>query len=116
MSRKSRYAVAALSWLVLCAVAFVLLGDAPDPSRRDDRILSNDAGRIALSLMRHRDPARFRDYEIVHVAYSPAGEAGDRARWIVLCDRVPHTALRQAIVVELDARDGHLLAIRKPVN
>jgi len=34
----------------------------------------------------------------------------------VLCDRVPHTALREAVVVELDAANGSLLAIRKPVR
>ena len=30
--------------------------------------------------------------------------------------RVPHTALRQAVVVELRASDGVVLAIRKPVR
>jgi hypothetical protein len=40
--------------------------------------------------------------------------AGEANRWIVLCDRVPHTGLRDAVVVELDAVDGHLVTIRKP--
>jgi hypothetical protein len=35
---------------------------------------------------------------------------------VVLCDRVPHSGLRDAVVVELDARDGALLGIRKPVR
>jgi hypothetical protein len=45
----------------------------------------------------------------VHVAASDD-------RWIVLCDRRPRTALREAIVVELRAADGALLLIRKPVR
>lgn len=98
------------AWIALCAALFIGLGGAEDPSRRRGRLLSNDAAAMALRQVPQKG------FEAVHVAYSPAGEAGDRARWIVLCDRVPHTALSEAVVVELDARDGHLLAIRKPVN
>jgi hypothetical protein len=58
----------------------------------------------------------YRGYQAVHVAYAGSGEAGPTARWIVLCDRVPHTALAAAVVVELDAKDGRLIRIRKPVN
>lgn len=70
-------------------------------------MLSNDAGRIAAAIVRQQPP--YRGYETVHVALSD-----DRRRWIVLCDAVPHTALKRAIVVELDAGDGKLLKIRKP--
>jgi hypothetical protein len=100
------------AWIVLCAALFVGLRGAEDPSRRQGRILSNDAAVLAL-----RDlPRAYRGYEVVHVAYAPRGEAGDRARWIVLCDRVPHSALRDAVVVEIDAVDGKLLTIRKPIR
>ncbi len=54
------------------------------------------------------------DYDAVHVGYAKRGEAGSEDRWIVLCDRVPHTQLREAVVVELRAGDGSLLTIRKP--
>jgi hypothetical protein len=69
-----------------------------------------------VAVLRHRDRARYGGYEAVHVAYAGRQEGGGRTRWVVLCDRVPHTALREAVVVELDASDGSLLTIRKPVR
>ena len=99
------------AWIALCAVLFFAVRGAEDPSRRRDRILNNDAAILALRAL---PKPRYAGYETVHVAYAPRGEGGDRARWVVLCDRVPHTALRDAVVVELDARDGTLLTIRKP--
>jgi hypothetical protein len=103
-------------WILICAALFFALRDREDPSRRHDRILSNDAAIRAVAVLRKIDPTRYRSYEAVHVAFAGRGEAGGPARWVVLCDRVPHTALREAIVVELSARDGSLLAIRKPVR
>jgi len=111
---KRRYWLLYPAWIALCAVLFLSLRHSDDPSRRPGRILSDDAGVRALSILRSNDATRFRDYEAVHVAYAGRGEGGDASRWIVLCDRVPHTALRDALVVELDAVDGHLLGIRKP--
>ena len=69
-----------------------------------------------MAILRRRDPASYHTYEAVHVAYAGRGEGGERGRWVVLCDRVPHSALRDAIVVELDARDGSLITLRKPVE
>ncbi|PYQ53911.1 MAG: hypothetical protein DMF59_00360 [Acidobacteria bacterium] len=103
-------------WIVLCALLFFALRNREDPSRRHDRILSNDAAVRAVAVLRQTDRARYAGYEAVHVAYAGRGEAGGAARWVVLCDRVPHTELRDAVVVELDARDGSLLTIRKPVR
>jgi hypothetical protein len=100
-------------WIALCAVAFIALRDAEDPSRRSGRILSNDAGDIAVSILQKRG---IRGYEAVHVAYAGRGEGGAENRWIVLCDRAPHTAMRDAVVVELRAGDGSLIGIRKPVE
>jgi hypothetical protein len=100
-------------WIAICAILFFAIRHAEDPSRRAGRILSNDAGTRAVSILRQHG---FRDYEAVHVAYASRGEGGSENRWIVLCDRVPHTALRDALVVELRAADGSLLRIRKPVN
>ncbi len=104
-----------LGWIAICAILFFALRGLEDSSRRPGRILSNDAGRRALSILRERD-VRYRTYEAVHVAYARAGEGAPENRWVVLCDAVPHTALRGAIVVELRAEDGSLLRIRKPVN
>jgi hypothetical protein len=42
--------------------------------------------------------------------------ARDKDRWIVLLDRVPHTRLAEAVVIELRVDDGRLLRIRKPVR
>ncbi|HUP45609.1 MAG TPA: hypothetical protein VM779_08870 [Thermoanaerobaculia bacterium] len=103
-----------LLWIVFCAVLFLALRGAEDPSRRSGRILSGDAGRVALDILRQREGERFADYHVVHVAWARAGEGAPERRWIVLADRVPHSALREAIVVELTADDGTLLRIRKP--
>jgi len=100
-------------WIVLCAGLFFVLRDREDPSRRHDRILSDDAAMRAVEILRQKGYA---GYEAVHVAYAGRGEAGGAARWVVLCDRIPHSALRDAVVVELDARNGSLLTIRKPVR
>jgi len=99
------------AWIALCAVLFVALADLEDPSRPKGRILSLEAGARALSILRARDP-RYLDYEVVHVARARKGEGGVHDRWIVLLDRDDHTALREAVVVELAIEDGKLLAIR----
>ncbi len=103
-----------LAWILLCAALFAALHHAQDPARRAGRILSNDAGDRAVAILRASDRRRFHDYQAVSVAYAGRGEAGDSARWVVLCDRVPRTALGEAIVVELDAANGALLDERKP--
>jgi len=108
---RPRFSALYFVWILICAIAFVALRGAEDPSRRHGRILSNDAGARAVDILRARG---MRDYEAVHVAYAKRGEAGSEDRWIVLCDRMPHTRLREAKVVELRAGDGALIAIRKP--
>ena len=97
--------------MLTCAIAFLALRGAEDPSRRHGRILSNDAADRAVAILRAKG---IRDYDAVHVGYAKRGEAGSEDRWIVLCDRVPHTELREAVVVELKAEDGTLLTIRQP--
>jgi hypothetical protein len=97
------------AWILLCAALALALRNSEDPARRQGRILSNDAAVRAVNVLRQVDRTKYRHYEAVHVAW-------EGSRWIVLCDRVPHTALRDAIVVELDGRDGRLLRLRKPVN
>ena len=94
---------------MLCAALAFAVRNSEDPSRRNGRILSNDAGVLAVNYLRHVDRTRYRDYEAVHVAW-------ETNRWIVLCDRVPHTALREAVIVELDGKTGGVVGVRKPVN
>jgi hypothetical protein len=98
-----RYAAIYIGWIALCAILFLALRGSEDPSRRRGRILSNDAAAIAVATLKSRGVT---GYDAVHVA-------ADNNRWIVLCDRRPRTALRDAIVVELRATDGALLTIRK---
>src|ERR1043165_321717 len=98
MSR--RFSALYIGWILLCAIAFVALRGAEDPSRRHGRILSNDAAARAIALLRAKGVG---DYDAVHAGYAKRGEAGSEDRWIVLCDRVPHTQLRDAMVVELRA-------------
>jgi hypothetical protein len=100
-------------WIAVSAILFFALRDLEDPSRPKGRILSIDAGARALTILRARDTC-YREYEVVHVARARGGEGGDRDRWIVLLDRVPHTRLQEAVVVELALEDGSLLAIRRP--
>ena len=107
-----RFSVVYVGWIALCAVLFVGLRGAEDPSRRRDRILNNDAAARAAAIL--TGDARYRGYEVVHVAYANRGEGGAEARWIVLLDRVPHSAMHEAQVVELRASDGKLIGIRKP--
>jgi hypothetical protein len=105
---RRRYWLLYPAWILLCAILFLSLRQKEDPSRRPGRILSDDAGIRALAIL-HRS-----GYEVVHVAFAGRGEGGNADRWILLCDRVPHTALREGVVVEVDAKDGRLLVIRKP--
>lgn len=99
------------AWFVLCAILFFALRGMEDPSRPTGRILSIDAGRHARAIATERG---LRGYAVVHVARARAGEGAAEDRWIVLLDHVPHTRLRQAVVVELRVEDGTLLRIRKP--
>jgi hypothetical protein len=115
-SLRSRYALSYPAWILLCAILFFALRHADDPSRRGDRILNNDAAVLALRILDRTDHARYRGYEVVHVAYAGKGEGGALSRWVVLCDRVPHSGLEEAVVVEVDAGNGGPIEVRKPVG
>jgi len=111
-----RFGFLYLAWIALCALLFAALHGRPDPSRRSGRIQSDEAGIRAVALLRDRDPKRFSRYEAVHIAWAPRGEGGTANRWVVLCDQLPHTALREAFVVELDGESGRPLVIRRPLR
>ena len=97
-------------WIALCALLFVSLRGLEDPSRPEGRILSIEAGQRALAIARERNMG---DLSVVHVARARAGEGAAEDRWVVLLDRVPHTRLREAVVVEVTIEDGRLLRIRR---
>jgi hypothetical protein len=101
-------------WSLVCLVLFFALSGLEDPSRPTGRILPAEAGQRAASILREQDPARFGSYRVVHVARGRAGEGSPEDRWVVLLDKVPHTSLREAIVVEIRSDDGTLLRIRPP--
>lgn len=100
-----------LGWFALCAILFVALSGAEDPSRPKGRILSLEAGRRALAVAKQRG---LTGYEVVHVARARAGEGAAEERWVVLLDKATHTRLREAVVVELDVASGELLRVRPP--
>lgn len=102
-----------LGWIALCSILFLALSGLEDPSRPKGRILSIDAGNHALAIAAEHG---LRDYSVVHVARARKGEGGDADRWVVLLDRVPHSRLAEAVVIELRVDDGHLLRIRKPLR
>jgi hypothetical protein len=105
-----RWTFVSIGWIALCALLFLLLAGADDPSRPKGRILSIEAGQRVLAIARERG---LRGYEVVHVARARKGEGAGEERWVVLLDQVPHTQLRQAVVVEVDAVEGRLLRIRR---
>ena len=102
-----------LGWIALCAILFVALSGLEDPSRPTGRILSIEAGNRALAIARARG---LREHHVVHVARARKGEGGNADRWIVLLDRVPHTRLEEAVVVEIRLEDGRLLGMRTPAR
>ncbi len=112
---RGRYALIYTGWIALCAILFAALSGAEDPSRRHDRILSNDAGVVAQRILQKNDHV-YLGYDVVHVAYAGKNEGGTEPRWVVLLDSEPHSALHKAVVVELRASDGRLIRIRKPVE
>jgi len=99
-----------IAWIALCAILFVTMRGLEDPSRPTGQILSIEAGHRALAIARDRGLG---DHHVVHVARAREGEGGAEDRWIVLLDRVPHTRLEEAVVVELGAEDGRLLGMRR---
>ena len=99
------------AWVLICVVLFFALRGMEDPSRPKGRILSIEAGERALTIAKGRG---IRGYEVVHVARARQNEGAAEDRWVVLLDKVPHTRLRDALVVELRVEDGTLLRIRKP--
>src|SRR5687768_15075373 len=113
MHRPTRWWPLYIGWIALCAILFVTMRGLEDPSRPTGQILSIEAGQRALAIARARG---LRDHHVVHVARARKGEGGTEDRWIVLLDRVPHTRLEEAVVVELGMEDGRLLRIRKPEN
>ncbi len=111
MRRPRRWWPLYAGWIALCALLFFALADFEDPSRPKGRMLSIQAGRRALAIAEQRG---YRGYEVVHVARARRNEGAAEDRWVVLLDKVPHTSLREAVVVEVDLEDGTLLRLRKP--
>lgn len=94
---------------------FFFLRGAGDPSRPSGRIDQAAAGKQAITYLQASNPERYRTYEVVHVTYATKGDDGASSRWLVLCDSEERSALREAVVVELDATTGRPLKIRNAV-
>lgn len=101
-----------LAWIAVGGLLFVALRGMEDPSRPEGAILSIEAGQRALAIGEARG---LRGYEVVHVARARKGEGAAEERWVVLLDKVPHTDLRHAVVVEVDLHGKLLRVSRAPV-
>lgn len=99
-------------WIGFCGALFLVL-QPTDETGRSSRLPSATAGKMALEIVRKTDPVRWGSHDVVNVAYSPEGEAGPEARWVVLLDRQPRTSLKEAVVVELEPGSGALIRIRE---
>lgn len=94
------------AWVGVCALILVAVHDMEDGSRRRTRISNGRVADLAISLLKENHGSRFEDYTVAHVAYARKGEIGETSRWVVLSDQEDRTALRHAIVVEIEV-DSH---------
>jgi len=104
------------AWILICGLLFLSLRPFYQGPRVNGRLTSDQASERALEILRSNDDKRFATYDAVHSAYARDGEAGPGPRWIVLCDHPDRSALREAVVVELEANTGNLIKIRPPVS
>jgi len=102
-------------WISISVLLFFGLRGAEDPSRPSGRIDQTSAGKQAISFLQASNPGKYRTYEVVHVTYAKKGDDGTSSQWLVLCDSEERSALRDAVVVELDATTGRPLRIRSAV-
>ena len=103
------------AWVLVCAVLFLMVRDAPDPSRPSGRMTPEKARLTALSHLRAFDAARFGEYHVIDAAVYRDLELDERV-WVVICDSTPRSALRRAVVVDLDANDGVVIRTRRPAS
>ncbi|MGA7617186.1 MAG: hypothetical protein WBX15_18630 [Thermoanaerobaculia bacterium] len=103
------------AWIVVCAALFVLLQGTGDPARPSDHLRDEVARVHSLSVLRATDPAAFARFDVVHSAYD-RGPGDPNGRWVILCDIPERSALRRAVVVELDGQSGAKLDIRRPAG
>ena len=102
------------AWILICVALFFALRQLPDPARPSGRIDRDSASRLALQYLVQSN-ARYGSHTPEHIAFSPSGELGPEARWVVLCYRDEASGFHDAMVVEVRASDGALIRIRRPV-
>ena len=102
------------AWILSCGLFFFSLRPLYEGPRGSGRLTSDQASERALEILRLQNDKRFATYDAVHAAHARDGEAGPGSRWIVLCDHPDRTALREAVVVELESKTGNLIRIRPP--
>ena len=99
-------------WWIACLAAINALRGVPF-AERDQPITMEVASEIAIEELRAVDPDRYEDYVVLNAAYSKSGELGLEPRWIVLCDDIDRTGLREAVAMDIDSETGRVLRIRK---
>ena len=111
---QKRYWLLYPAWIVVCAILFFALRPLGDPARPPGLIGPAKAEELALQILRDDQGSEYASYQVINAAFAGEREIGPPARWIVLLDSPSSSALRQAVVVELDAASGELIRIREP--
>jgi len=103
------------AWALVCAMAFVALTGAADPSRPSGRVSPEDAKASALGHLREFDRERFVSYHVIDAGVYRDVQRDEKI-WVVLCDTTPRSALARAVVVDLDADSGRVVRTRRPAG
>lgn len=101
-------------WILLCGALFATLEGAPDPALPQGRLTENEAVAVAGAIVRNRP--QLAAHQLVHAAWSSAGELGDEARWVMLFKPPEAPRLEGALVIELSGVEGRLIRLRKYQN
>ena len=112
-ARRRFYPALYPAWIVVCALLFLVLRDAPDPSRPSGRMTPAQARVTALEYLAKYDAARFGTYHVIDAAVYRDVQRDERV-WVVICDSTPRSALKRAVIVDLEADTGEVVRTRRP--
>lgn len=99
-------------WILFCALLFAALRGADDPALPAGRITEREAVESAAASLEAL--GREGVWREVHAAWSPAGELGDEARWVVLFAQRTPQGRQEALVIEVNGGSGKPIRVRRP--